>query len=128
MTSSHPEPPGSGRVVVEWECDPCKGECPCACPSSSRPVRFGDAFLSETLWFHLSRTDVRHNFSLWFLPQYLAAGRPHLLQAVKLAATAVQVLLHVPWMHATHMLVLFHENKQSLPHVVCVCGCGCGWV
>lgn len=36
----------------------------------------GDDYLREGILYHLTRTDHRHNFSVWFLSLYLTHGKP----------------------------------------------------
>ncbi|KAI5705551.1 hypothetical protein M8J76_008919 [Diaphorina citri] len=37
---------------------------------------YGDEFIAETYLYHLSRTDVKHNYSVHFLSQYLNVSSP----------------------------------------------------
>lgn len=39
---------------------------------------YGDKFISESYSYHLSRTDVKHNYSVHFLSQYLGVSSPAL--------------------------------------------------
>jgi hypothetical protein len=61
-----------------------------SCPAPTLG-RYGPVFLTETLAHHMARTDFKHNFSVWFLPQYLAHAFPPAVVAVKGAASVVQV-------------------------------------
>ena len=51
---------------------------------------YGDEYLEHSLFYHFKRTDIRHNFSLWFLPMYLAEDRAGLTKILSISGFVVQ--------------------------------------
>uniref|UniRef100_A0A914WWV9 GPI alpha-1,4-mannosyltransferase I, catalytic subunit n=1 Tax=Plectus sambesii TaxID=2011161 RepID=A0A914WWV9_9BILA len=56
---------------------------------------FGDRFLEESLLYHVSRTDTRHNFSPYFYPLYLVESDRYLSKIIGGSAFIPQALMIV---------------------------------
>ncbi|KAL3116782.1 hypothetical protein niasHT_004283 [Heterodera trifolii] len=52
---------------------------------------YNHPFLNAAFLYHLSRVDIRHNFSPYFLPLYLARDSPSLTQMIGLIAFVPQI-------------------------------------
>ena len=97
--------------------------------------RYGDQFLQEAYLYHITRRDIKHNFSVYFYLLYLIQGSwlslpvgllAFLPQASLLAVTAL-------WLHGDIVFCCFIQtfvfvsfNKVCTSQVcVCVCVCVC---
>lgn len=56
-------------------------------------ARYGDRYLEEGFFYHLTRKDIKHNFSLYFYPLYLASGTNWDPRLVSLGPFVPQLLL-----------------------------------
>jgi len=54
--------------------------------------RYGEEFLQNAYWYHISRSDIRHNFSPYFYVLYLMRTVPHVMS---LALFVPQMILMV---------------------------------
>lgn len=55
--------------------------------------RYGDEFLQHTYFYHVTRKDHRHNFSVWFYEMYLAFDAPVAGKVIGLLAFLPQMAL-----------------------------------
>ena len=68
---------------------------------------YGYTFLQESVLYHLSRRDIRHNFSIYFYLQYLGSSLPiGLLQRLFTFAPKVILILELSWAYG---------NRKDLP-------------
>ena len=82
-----------------------------------RQHSYGQEFLQNTYGYHFTRTDVRHNFALWFLPQYVAHQSSHILARVHMLASAAQVVATAGLGIRFHSNVPFAVAAQALAFV-----------
>lgn len=75
---------------------------------------YGCQYLYEAYFYHLVRKDVRHNFSLYFLMQYLgnADGAEESTPLIKFLVLAPQLLLIL------YLSLSFGQFRQTLPFCV----------
>ncbi|KAL3097682.1 hypothetical protein niasHT_023441 [Heterodera trifolii] len=94
---------------------------------------YGHAFLNAAFLYHLSRVDIRHNFSPYFLPLYLARDNPSLTQLIGLTAFVPQIVcicvfalwysddLPLCWFLTTFAFVSFNKVSTSQYFVWYLC-------
>ena len=72
----------------------------------------GEAYLREGVLYHLTRTDHRHNFSVWFLSLYLTHGKPTGLVdgLVSFVPQAVLLVAFARWFGRDLPLCLFLQT------------------
>ncbi|KAL3118190.1 hypothetical protein niasHT_000118 [Heterodera trifolii] len=94
---------------------------------------YGHAFLNAAFLYHLSRVDIRHNFSPYFLPLYLARDSSLLTQMIGLIAFVPQIVciclfalwysddLPFCWFLTTFAFVSFNKVSTSQYFVWYLC-------
>uniref|UniRef100_A0A146LGX8 GPI alpha-1,4-mannosyltransferase I, catalytic subunit n=1 Tax=Lygus hesperus TaxID=30085 RepID=A0A146LGX8_LYGHE len=69
---------------------------------------YGYDFLHESLLFHLKRTDIRHNYSVYFYLQYLTYKAPDAYEIVD------KLLMVVPQASLLLVFPIFYSSKKHL--------------
>ncbi|KHN87297.1 GPI mannosyltransferase 1 [Toxocara canis] len=94
---------------------------------------YGNRYLDESLMYHISRIDTRHNFSPYFYPLYLSDGETTLSQLIGLGAFVPQAALIIflsfrfyddlpfCWMLITIAFVAFNKVCTSQYFVWFIC-------
>ncbi|PSN40336.1 GPI mannosyltransferase 1 [Blattella germanica] len=76
---------------------------------------YGYTFLQESLLYHLSRRDIRHNFSIYFYLQYLGSSLPiGLLQRLFTFAPQVILILALSWAYGSRQDLPFCLLSQAV--------------
>lgn len=69
---------------------------------------YGYQFLYESLIFHLKRTDIRHNYSVYFYLQYLTYKAPDAYQVID------KLLMIVPQLSLLVVFPIFYSSRKHL--------------